>query len=122
MTFLISRPHLWLVPALLMHVILLMKSDALWTTKIIVYTNYGLESHEILHAHQIVFQISVCVTAYGLSFLPEEYIFALMPKAIGMRPASEAEKSCLLLVINWLLWIVRAGALVGLYGGLFVFY
>ena len=114
-SFLNSRRLLWPVPALLAHAIVLFRSERLWMEKVIVYFNGGMSARDVPPAHPILFMLGACVSVYWLSFIPGEYLFALIPRHTGIRIPSDTEKGCILI-------IVRILTLCVLYGGLFFLY
>ena len=114
-TFWSSRRLLWPAPALLVHTIILFRTKSLWTEKVTVYSQHGMVARDVPQAQPIVLVIAACAALYWLSFIPREYLFALMPRRIGMRAPGDAEKSCILLLL-------RTVTLSGLYGGLLFLY
>jgi hypothetical protein len=100
------------VPALLVHTIILFRTKSLWTEKVTVYSHHGMLARDVPQAQPIVLMIGACAALYWLSFIPREYLFALMPRRFGMRTPGDGEKGCILTLL-------RMVTLLGLYGGAF---
>lgn len=80
-----------------------------------VYSHHEMVGRDVPQDLSIVLMIAACAALYWLSFIPREYLFALMPRRMGMRTPGDTEKSCILTLL-------RTVTLSGLYGGLLVLY
>ena len=109
------------MPGLLAHALVLLRCERLWTEKVTIYSNHGMNARDVPYADRVVFGIGALVTVYWLSFIPAEYIFFAF-RPIGMRAPSEVEKSCIMMIARPLLVITRTLILLTIYAGLFFFY